>query len=607
VLVQNESGTVVQIQPSKLPVAERTAALEWGQKVTTQSRLPKAERQKVDVPPIATAALDRQFSQLADVLHMKKSAIQKTVVQQLSRVPYAPIRLKVGVRQDVRNWIAERSLQFPAVEVAQVYLRQYPRGDLAAQILGTVGAISPTQVKSKSYKGVPRDSVIGQAGLESQYDQYLRGVAGQTRVVVDSAGRPKSSRVQTPAIAGRTIKTSIDSGLQQAGQNALSQYVVGPSYAGAFVAMDPRNGQILAMGSAPTFKPSDFTRPISQQAYEQKYGKQSGSPLTDRAITSLYPTGSIFKPITALAGLGSGTLTPATTIDDEGCITIGHDQNKKCNAGKAANGPVDLQNAIRVSSDVYFYLLAEKLNDLKGQVLQVEAKKLGLGHTTGIDVPGEAGGLIPDAAWRRKVKQEELDCEKKEHKSSCGISDKRDWTTGDEANLAVGQGDVQATPLQMATAYAALANGGTVVRPHVGLDVETQQGQIDQRLGTAPTRKVKFPEGYQTILNGLHDATSQSGGTSEEVFSDWPQDKFPLYGKTGTAQRGFNSDGSERNDQSWYAAFVKNPTSGTPIVIVATMEDGGFGAQAAAPAVCEMLRHWYHAKASCNVGSSKTL
>ena len=207
---------------------------------------------------------------------------------------------------------------------------------------------------------------------------------------------------------------------------------------------------------------------------------------------------------------------------------------------------------------------------------------------------------MPDAAWRRKVAKAETDCEKKEHKASCGISDKRAWSVGDEANLAVGQGDVQATPLQMAVMYASLANGGTVVRPHVGLDVETPQGQIDQRLTTPSTRKLDFPSGYDTILAGLHDATSQSGGTSQAVFADWPQDKYPLYGKTGTAQR------TGKNDQSWFAAFVRNPATHTPIVIVTTVEDGGFGADSAAPATCQMLSYWYKAKASCTGGGSNT-
>ena len=170
----------------------------------------------------------------------------------------------------------------------------------------------------------------------------------------------------------------------------------------------------------------------------------------------------------------------------------------------------------------------------------------------------------------------------------------------DLGRVAIGQGGLNATPLQMAVMYASLANGGTVVRPHVGLDVETPQGQIDQRLTTPSTRKLDFPSGYDTILAGLHDATSQSGGTSTPVFADWPQDKYPLYGKTGTAQR------TGKNDQSWFAAFVKNPATHTPIVIVTTVEDGGFGADSAAPATCQMLSYWYKAKASCTGGGSNT-
>jgi len=213
----------------------------------------------------------------------------------------------------------------------------------------------------------------------------------------------------------------------------------------------------------------------------------------NRAISGAYPTGSIFKPITALAGLATGAITPSTVVNDTGCITIGRNKEKRCNAKSEVLGPVDLRAALSKSSDIYFYKLGLKLNYQPGQPLQKWARRLGLDHTTGIDVPGEFGGLVPDRAWRNSINAAEAKCRKKKH-HPCGIADgtNRPWSEGDEVNLATGQGDLQATPLQMATAYAALENGGRVVRPHLGVAVEDANGRQLQRIESGTSKKIAF-------------------------------------------------------------------------------------------------------------------
>jgi penicillin-binding protein 2 len=414
---------------------------------------------------------------------------------------------------------------------------------------------------------------------------------------VDAAGRPKSQRVAREPRPGRQVRTSLDLRLQAAGERALARTVDGgPGTAGAFVALDPRNGQILAMGSYPTFDPAVLAKPISQRRYDEIFGDPDVAPQFNRAIGGTYPTGSTFKIVTALAGLQSGLITPDTPVNDPGVLKVGTQEFK--NAGDAVHGTIALRRALQVSSDVYFYKLGRDLNGLQGQVLQSWARKLGLGQAPKIDLPGTTAGTIPDRAWRARLARKELACRKRRNVASCGYSDARPWSVGDNINFSVGQGDMQASPLQMAIAYAALQNGGRIVRPHLGLAVEDDAGSEVQRLTAPAVRKVAINErDRQAIADGLHLSTLDDG-TSAKVFADWDQDAYPVYGKTGTAER------KPKLDQSWYVAWV--PDRARPIVIAATVEQGLFGSDSAAPITCRMLAAWFNQRASCAPGRSRT-
>ena len=600
-IVENRVATVVQLDPKSLPAAERDAINTWGFKVSQrQLKLPERRGAVPAFPVVTTPSVQLRLKRLAPVLGIPTKELWRRIAEQLVVVPYANVKLKVDVADAQRNFLLERQQDYPGIRVERVFLRHYPFGSLAAQTVGNVGEINKDELGAKAYRGIPQGTVSGQAGVETAYDTFLRGADGVQSITVDAAGRRRSSQQTSEPVPGKSLRTSLDLKLQQTGQRALDRIVAGgPGTAGAFVAIDPRDGQVLALGSNPTFNPNVLASPISDRRYQAIFGEGSGNPQVDRAISGLYPTGSIFKPITALAALDRDIVTPDTVIVDNGCMTIGRDKQKRCNAKQAVNGPVNLRRALQVSSDIYFYTLGLRANALQGQVIQVWARRLGLGHTTGLEIPGEAAGLIPDRAWRARIGRTELACEKRTHKASCGISDKRPWTLGDNVSLAVGQGDVQATPLQMAVAYAALANGTKVVRPHLGLGVEDDAGRQLQRLDSGPARPVRFDPGYrQAILDGLHLSTI-ADGTSAEVFRGWNQNALPLFGKTGTAQRT-----GRPNDQSWYVAFIKNGPR--PIVVAATVEDGGFGAEAAAPVVCRMLNHWYRQKAACAAGTSAT-
>ena len=604
-LVENRVATIVQLDPERLPPSLRDAAATWGQHMTARSRRPKGEKgEPVPIPQATTPELEARLKRLGRALNMSPRTIQERIVSSLALVPYANVTIKTDVPETVRNFLLERGDEFPGVDVAKVYLRKYRQGELAAQLVGTVGEISPSELGLDRFRGVKQGTVIGKEGIERAYDRYLRGLDGAERITVDALGRPKGEAQARDAVPGRALRTSVDLDLQTAGEAVLDRTIAsGPGTAGAFVALDPRNGQVLAMGSAPTYDPTVLSRPITERRYQELFGETAGSPRYNRAISGLYPTGSTFKPITALAALDKGLITPSTPINDAGCLKIGAAEQEFCNAGKTINGTVALPRALQVSSDVFFYTLGRDLNPLGGQPLQRTAHRLGLGEPTGVDVPGEIEGLIPDKAWRVDVAERERRCRKRRGISQsalfgCGISDMRPWTVGDNVNLSVGQGDLQATPLQMAVAYGAIANGGRVVRPHLGVAVEDANGREIQRIDPGTARRVKMdPAARAAIMQGLHMATV-GDGTSADVFRGWNQDAFPVYGKTGTAER------PGHGDQSWYVCYV--PNASKPIVVAVTVEDGGWGAEAAAPVARVMLAEWFNQKKTFIAGKSKT-
>jgi penicillin-binding protein 2 len=277
-----------------------------------------------------------------------------------------------------------------------------------------------------------------------------------------------------------------------------------------------------------------------------------------------------------MAALTGGVITPSTPITDPGGLTVGGITFK--NAGGGAYGTLSLPSALQVSDDVFFYTLGLRMNGTNQ--LQKWATKLGIGQSTGIDLPGESAGLLPTPAWRNRLY----------HK---GLTD-RPWSAGDNVNLSVGQGDVQVDPLQLADAYATIGNGGTMVRPHVGMQVVDTAGRVVQELDPSARRHVHIDPGYRSaILEGLHMAAQSPGGTSYSVFGGFP---VPVAGKTGTAQR----DGQE--DQSWYSVLAPYPNP--RIVVTVTVERGGFGVDSAAPIAEQILSEYFHAKAHAVGGAS---
>jgi penicillin-binding protein 2 len=525
----------------------------------------QVEPRKLPEDPRAQNTMYRRISWVTGV---PVKRIRRLVRRQQRELPYSNVTIKTDVPRSVYSYVLEHKPEFPAVAIQRVYLRRYPHKEVAAHIFGTVGEVTEEQLKEKRYKGVEQGTIVGQSGLEYAHDRYLRGRDGAALVQVDALGRSKGELRTRQPVQGKQLKLSLDLGLQKAGERAIRE--AGGGKPGAFVALDPRNGEVLAMGSYPSFDPNLFSKPIEEKVFARLNSEEAGRPLLNRAIQGEYPTGSTFKIITALGALDAGLITPSTIINDGGSINIGGITFG--NARGAVYGPIALARALTVSSDVFFYTLGMQANGTGKLPIQKWMRKLGLGKPTGIDLPNEYDGLVPTPQWRNKLFKE-------------GLTD-RGWTVGDMVNLSVGQGDVQATPLQMAVAYAAVANGGKVVKPHIGIEVENAAGEVLQKLEGGGARKVNIRTDWrQAILEGLRGAASADGGTSAPLFKNFPR---PVHGKTGTAERPPNAD------QSWYVAYVPDPSR--PIVIAATIEEGGFGAEAAAPAVRTMLSEWFHVK-----------
>jgi penicillin-binding protein 2 len=341
------------------------------------------------------------------------------------------------------------------------------------------------------------------------------------------------------------------------------------------------------MGSYPSFDPSIFSKPISRSKFEQLTSEENGAPLINRAVAGTYPTGSTFKPVTALAALDKGLINPDAVVNDPGCVKIGN--REACNAGKTAYGGVNMRRALQVSSDVYFYMLGRDLFFGGGEQLQKWAKRLGFGRRSGLDLPDDRRGQIPGRKWREKLNAQERACRKRNKGKACYVVETRPYNVGDNVNLAVGQGEIAASPLQAAIAYSTIINHGKVPRPHLGLEVQDNNGRLIQQIDPGSQRKVKIePAWRSTIMDGLALAAREEPGTSAGVFAGWPNDRFPVFGKTGTAETFVNG---RQYDQSWYVGYVEHPTK--PIVIAATIERGGFGADKAAPLVRRMLAHWF--------------
>ncbi len=659
-IVRNRRAQIVELSPGSLPMLERQVANEYGQdlgewsqtvsakvkarlgakkaaklKETPQWALdstPKPQIKALNDPELLRdyaeageekelAQLTKRYERLGWLLDLPPAEVRRRVIKSLYLLPYGNIPLrKNGASDEVVNYIAENAEQFPGVSTTTKSVRSYPYHGAGAQIFGQVGPV-PVNDEGKSrlrkYRKLNLASQVGLNGLELQYDGDLRGRDGQVKARIDAFGNVQGEPEVIPPVSGDKLQLTLDVDLHAYAQDVLgglkSQF--NPSdHPGAAIAMDPRDGQILALASNPTFDPAEFVRGVSDEQFDKFIDENGDKPLFNRVTDGGYAAGSTFKPVTAFAAVGDGKTNPSEVINDEGKIEIS-DQFFQ-NAEGLPAGPVNLERAMQVSSDVYFYEMGSRLNNRKLEPLQKWSKDLGFGRQTGIDLPGENPGTIPGTKWREALSDKEAKCRRSKNPPippgptysvyaaaarGCGLSDMRDWSVGDNVQLAIGQGDIGATPLQLAVLYSAIENGGKIVRPHLAKAVQDRTGATRQTFQFKAKRQVDLAGtgALEAVRNGLAKAAMEPGGTSAGVFANWPKDRYPVYGKTGTAQK------TGKADQSWYAAYV--PDAKNPIVVIVTVEGGGYGAESAAPIAGQILAKWFDVKdAGITAGDSST-
>jgi penicillin-binding protein 2 len=542
------------------------------------------------------------IKRLAGVLNVPTARLAKEVDARIAD-PLNPITVKTAVGEDQVAYLYEHSSEFPGVQIQQTYLRHYPFQALGAQLLGYVGEVSQGDLDRKPKVYRPGDKV-GKAGVEAQLDEYLRGEAGLAQIRVDSMGRPQGPLTpRREARPGNAVRLTIDIGLQRAAERAL-RYGISTAHAnesyqangGALVALDPRDGAVLAMASTPTYKPSVYVGRVDPKKIESLVddvaARKANYPGINRVTSGVYPPGSTWKPVTALAAMQEHMLEPYQSLQCTPTATYGLDKQEFVNWDPYVNHPMMLPEALARSCDTYFYQVGYQfyLGGDRGRTrMQQWARRFGFGGPTGFDLGGEQSGLVPTPAWRKKAFKSDWD---------------RAWNPGNSIQLSIGQQDVQVTPLQMARFYAMIANGGNLVTPYVVSQVETaapngQSPVVLRRWAPDPPESAGVdPAALQVIRDGLYQATHASYGTSSGVFSSFP---IAIAGKTGTAEKVVPIPGypaGHLEDQSWWCGYGPAQTEVARIVVCAVIENGGHGSTAAAPAALRVLERFFGVKAT---------
>jgi penicillin-binding protein 2 len=563
----------------------------------------------VDLSPGGLPTLDRrrhrELVQLARITRVPLLTILRAIRQRrLANDVLDPIVIRPSAAGKLVTYLQERTSQFPGVSLGQTYIRRYPHGNLAAQLFGIVGEVTAAQFAADPGK-YPLGADIGQSGIESRFDSYLRGIDGWARIRIDASGQPQSqSTIGKAATPGQTVRLTLDTGLQIAAQNALAYGIQlarnngeWAADGGAIIAMDPQTGAILAAASSPTYNPAVYSgnrsaRALAAQGLTDATARAHNFPAIDRALDGEYPPGSTFKPLTAIAALQEGIVQPYSPLLCSGTFVAPEDLSHHIwhNWDLNVSQWMPLPTAIAQSCDTYFYRLGNSFYLLpsdRGQPEQQWATKFGFGQQTPI-VGTQASGLLPTIDWKHRTFTRASD--------SCCWQVDRLWKPGDSIQLAIGQGDLLVTPLQMARFYAAIANGGKLVQPHILLDVEEQNKTL---VVTRPPAEPKPIAGLnqsflQVVQAGLFEATHLSVGTSYGVFGHFP---VPIAGKTGTAQKVVQlADGTQvQKNQSWWCGY--GPYGSPKLVVCAVIENGGHGGDAAAPAAERVFAKFFHVPA----------
>jgi penicillin-binding protein 2 len=532
---------------------------------------------------------------------------------------FQPAIIATGVPRTVFTAIAERREEFPHVSTIELPVRKYEYRSLAAQTLGYVGEIDPGEMKDRAGQGYALGDHIGRTGAERAFERYLRGKPRRETVEVNPAnqrvgdapisvepGRPGDNVVLTLDVnVQKTAESALETAIHQArtfqNPDIRDRYERFKAPAGSVVVLDADDGSIVASASYPSFDPTLFTLTGGiPEPYWKLFNDPNGTqPLLNRVTQGQYAPGSTFKLITALAMMDQGIRGEYTPWNDTGSLKV-EDQTFR-NAGGRQYGLVDLREALAKSVDTYFYEVGRQLWRCQrspdscqvpgrdGDAIQHVARRFGFGASTGI-LLSEAEGRVPDALWKRgfarKLWTDAATCKARGY-SSCADAVRQNaiWYPGDNIGLAVGQGDLTVTPLQLANAYAAFANGGTLWEPRIASAVRDASGKTVHRFAPKKIRSIPLDlREWAAVHDGFKGAVQEPGGTAYEAFRGFPFDRVRVVGKTGTAQRG------GKGDTSLFAAIVGDHPR---YVVVAVVEEAGNGARVAAPIVRQVIEKMY--------------
>ena len=570
----------------------------------------------LNVTIIPNAIPREKVEKLADVLDTdKKAVLQNYDAAIASGNQYSPMLIKENASREDVMYVSERTEEFEGLMVNDDYIRNYPKGEVASHVLGYTGAITDAELETEAFAGLPNDSVVGKGGVELAYEDVLRGGQGYKEYNVDALGRQVALRkadgrrydeqpeeipeqgqpasVKEP-VPGKDVRLTIDLKLQETVEQELdaaigrAQSMGSSGTGGAVVAMDPRDGQIVAMASRPTFDPQMFVGGITGseelQRYEFLNSEEAHAPFTNRAIQGAYPGASTFKPFTGMAGMEQGTIGPGTTVTDNGECWRPTNSGWGCWQSWRENspkyqflGPHGTQNyaqALGDSNDKFFYQVADWMwNRTDDQNLLPEYyQQFGFGSPTGVDLPGESAGQVPTREWQEEVG---------------ATPDDKMWSVGRWVNISIGQGDLLLTPLQLIRGFAGIANGGSLVSPHVGLSLRDQSSGLEENITPKPQGSLGVSDlTLQTTLRGLRMVTA-TGGTAENAFRGAT---LPIIGKTGTGEMG-----EHRDPVNYFAGWAENQDD--PLVVLVMIEGGGAfqtGSEVTAAPAARAILESYH-------------
>ncbi len=578
-IVESNGLRLVQVSPPRGIIYARNSAVLAGDSVAEEVTVSRS-----------TAATD------PSVLVRLSALLGVPVSQMKSRLgsvlysPYEPVPVDQNTSAADVVYLEEHASDFPGVSVAVKTVRQYPYGSTAAHVLGYVSPISDSELKAMQKQdpgqGYSASSQVGQAGIEGQYESYLRGMPGLERLEVNAQGNVVGTSTGTSPVMGDSVVLNLDLGLQQAlesdlsGEIALLRKQGYPATSGSGVVMDPQTGAVLAMTSYPTYNPSVWVGGISEAEYQAITSESNGVPLLDRAIAGTYTPGSSFKLATATAALSDNLISPGYTYYDTGSFTIPGCSAGLCvyhNAAGEALGAIQLPLAISASDDSFFYNLGYMFWVNRGTYgdspIQNMAQQYGFGALTGIDLPGEQAGQVDSPALRQAL-----------HKADPAAYPDPGWYPGDSVEMAFGQGMTLVSPIEMADAYSTFANGGTRYAPEIAAAIVSPEGKVVTRIAPKVMGHVNLPSSIRDpMLAGFEGAVTNPLGTAYGTFLGYPYSSLPIAGKTGTASEGHNLNAS------WFTGF--GPVNNPQYVVSVVINKAGYGANGGAPVVRQIFQY----------------